>query len=358
MSEREQNIKAFSLLGEFITEHFQLKEASKKENKYSGMHQILDKGIALSLKHNPWFTKKHIEHAIHAIGQVLTEQNLGLWLNQYQLIEPSKGRRIRIGVIMAGNIPAVGFHDFLCVLMAGANFTGKLSSDDPYLLPALAKILCFIDNSFTGRIEFTSEPFSDASAVIATGSNNTLRYFEYHYGRFPHIFRNNRNGVAVLSGNETQAGLDALTKDVFLYFGLGCRNISKLYVPAGYQFSNLLEAFNQATDVLNHEPYMNNYRYTRALFILQGDTFLDNGFLILKNSTAMASPVATLYYEFYENQDELVQKFRAQQDQIQCIVTETELPLATIDFGQTQQPGLTDYADGVDTLEFIAELRR
>ncbi|MBE0663558.1 MAG: acyl-CoA reductase [Bacteroidales bacterium] len=357
MSDHNQNIKAFTLLGEFITEHFQLQEEPKQAGKYSGMHKILNDSIEQSLEHNPWFTKKHIEHAIQAIGQMLTEQNLNLWLNQYQIIEPSEERRIRIGVIMAGNIPAVGFHDFLCVLMSGANFTGKLSSDDPYLLPALAKILSAIDNSFEDRIEFTSEPIANATAIIATGSNNTLRYFEYHYSSLPHIFRNNRNGLAVLFGNETQDQLDALAKDVFLYFGLGCRNISKLLVPVGYNFSNLIKAFEASSYVKEHEPYMNNYKHNMALYNLQQGVFLDNGFLILKNSTAIASPVATLNYEFYESLDELVQNLEECQDQIQCIVSEMKLPFATIAFGQTQQPGLEDYADGVDTIKFIADLK-
>lgn len=357
MSVIQQNITAFSLLGEFILEHYQLQNTSDSARKFHGMHQILDKGIEQSLNHNPWFIKKHIEHAIKAIGQMLTAKDLGSWINQYQIGEQSEKQPVTIGVIMAGNIPAVGFHDVLCILMAGANFAGKLSSDDPYLLSSLAKILCAIDNSFTDRIIFSSEPILKADAIIATGSNNTARYFEYHYSRLPHIFRNNRNGVAVLSGNETQAQLVALAEDVFLHFGLGCRNVSKLLVPAGYSFFQLLKAFETGKHVCDHEPYMNNYTHSKALLTLQQDDFLDNGFLILKNSIAIPSPVAMLCYEFYESRDVLVQNLRECQDQIQCIVSGMNLPFATINFGLAQQPGLADYADGVDTIKFIADLK-
>lgn len=357
MSVNQQNIKAFSLLGEFILEHYQLQDISESTRKFHGMHQILDIAIVQSLNHNPWFIKKHIEHAIKAIGQMLTAKDLGPWINQYQIGDQSDKQAVTIGVIMAGNIPAVGFHDFLCIMMAGVNFAGKLSSDDPYLLPSLAKILCAIDNSFTDRINFSREPILKADAIIATGSNNTARYFGYYYSRLPHIFRNNRNGVAVLSGNETQAQLVALAEDVFLHFGLGCRNVSKLFLPAGYNFFQLLQAFETARHVCDHASYMNNFKHFKALFTLHQDDFFDNGFLILKYSTAIASPVAALYYEFYGNIDELVQKMREQLDQIQCIVSAINLPFTTIDFGETQHPGLADYADGVDTVKFIADLK-
>lgn len=357
MSVNQQNIKAFSLLGEFILEHYQLHAKSDSARKFHGMQQILNKAIEQSLSHNPWFIKKNIERAIKAIGLMLTSKDLGSWINQYQIGEQSDKQPVTIGVIMAGNIPAVGFHDFLCILMAGANFAGKLSSDDPYLLPSLAKILCAIDNSFGDRINFSGESILNADAIIATGSNNTARYFEYYYSRLPHIFRNNRNSVAVISGNETQAQLVALAEDVFLHFGLGCRNVSKLFLPAGYSFFKLLQAFETARHVCDHGPYMNNFKRCKALFTLQHVDFFDNGFLILRYSTAIASPVATLYYEFYENLVELVQNLREQLDQIQCIVSAINLPFITIDFGETQHPGLADYADGVDTVKFIADLK-
>lgn len=353
MSDTEQRIHAFAALGEVIRTYLTAIQYDVATPQLDGRQHILHKSIIATQEHNPWFIKPHLEHALSAIGETLTEEKLSNWIQKYELDKSGNKRIVDIGVIMAGNIPAVGFHDFLCVLIAGARFNGKLSSGDPFLIPALAEILLDIDNTFAGKIGFENSHIVQADAIIATGSNNTARYFEHNYGKISHIFRRNRNGVAVLTGLENDEQLRNLADDIFMHFGLGCRNVSKLYLPVAYDFSRLTAAPDNYSYVLGHEPYMNNYKYNKALLTMQNKGFIDNGFLIMLESNAISSQIATLHYEFYENPEMLTNQLLIQQDQIQCIVSELKLGLPTIGFGETQQPRLHDYADGVDTMKFL-----
>jgi hypothetical protein len=351
-----QRIKAFAALGGFLREFSSLSYPVSISAGATGMHKVLQDATEASLDHNPWFIRLHLDHALSALGQMLTAGHLETWLSKYEISDTSANFLHDVGVIMAGNIPAVGFHDFLCVLMTGKRFTGKLSSDDPFLLPALAEILCNIEKGFCGRIGFTKDKKINADAIIATGSNNTARYFEYLYRQKPHLFRHNRNGAAVLTGREPAQQLRGLCRDVFMHFGLGCRNVARLYLPQGYDFESLQQAFADGQYVKTHQPYMNNYLHNKALLRMQGSKFIDQGFLLMHESDAFSSPVASLYYEFYSDTETLRQQLLSRQENIQCIVGEPFLGLAVSGFGQSQQPALDDYADGVDTMQFVLDL--
>ncbi|MBI4929626.1 MAG: acyl-CoA reductase [Bacteroidetes bacterium] len=378
----EKRINAFVKLGEILRE-------VRTKNQESGFESIIEKAT----RHNAWFTQENILLAIGSLGEMLEESKLRKWIGNYSisqesgvgswerktstLLTPNSSLRTRVGVIMAGNIPLVGFHDFLCVLMSGNIFVGKLSSDDEFLLPAVAEILCEIEPEFKtqispslispkGRSLHAQTPSLregwgglPISAFIATGSNNSARYFEYYFGKYPHIIRKNRNAIAVLDGTETENDLKNLGKDIFQYFGLGCRNVSKIFIPQDYILDRFFEAVVDFGDVIHHNKYANNYSYYRTIYLLNTEKFLDNNFLLLKESNEIASPVATLFYERYKNKEELFQKLEERKSTIQCVVsglTTHYSLLTTIPFGQTQSPELWDYADGVDTMKFLRSL--
>lgn len=345
--ELKKNIRVFSELGE------QLKAVSQSDTDIETERVITAASTA-----NPWFTKDSIYSALQALGQSLTEESLQKWMASYKEKIDSERER-KIGVINAGNIPAVGFHDFLCVLMSGNIYEGKNSSDDAHLLPYIASLLKNIEPGFESQILFT-EKISSPDAVIATGSNNAARYFEYYFGKYPHIIRKNRNSVAVLNGNENVDELSELADDVFQYFGLGCRNVSKLFVPEGYDLSLLFRAFERHSHVLMHNRYMNNYTYRRVVMLMNKQNFFENGFVIIKEDASLQSPVAVLHYEYYKDMKDVLKQLSSIQNEIQCIVCSDEMrknfspdKFSLVSFGETQKPMLWDYADRVDTMEFL-----
>jgi len=364
----EKRIIAFAKLGEML----------RKSARHDIKENILAEAIKNANKHNGWFTEENILLAIGSLGEMLQEDKLRKWINQYPGNKYQVSGIKRIGVIMAGNIPLVGFHDFLCVLMSGNVFVGKLASDDKFLLPAVSEILIGIEPEFKERILFTDsilgskldakrsktqtsnlKPQTAVDAFIATGSNNSSRYFEYYFGKYPHIIRKNRNAIAILDGKESEADLKDLGKDIFQYFGMGCRNISKIYIPKDYDLDKLFAAIIDFGEVINHNKYYNNHIYHRTIYLLNQEKFLDNNFLMLKESEQIASPVATLHYERYKNKEELFKKLEKQKENIQCIVSNLKSQvssLKSVPFGQTQSPELWDYADGVDTMEFLLSL--
>jgi hypothetical protein len=274
---------------------------------------------------------------------------LDQWLEPYKFDKPEQKT---VAIIMAGNIPLVGFHDFVSVLISGHKVLVKQSSNDKQLLPVIAGFLMNIAPEFEERIRFTEDKLTNFDAVIATGSNNTARYFEYYFSGKPNIIRKNRNSVAILTGNESKEELEALSEDVFRYFGLGCRNVSKLYVPENYNFDAFFKAMYPWNTLLNSAKYSNNYDYNKAVYLMSEFKLLENGFLILKEDESFGSPIATLFYEKFEDEKELQEKLEQNKENLQCVVGTN----AEIDFGQTQQPKLWDYADGVDTLKFLEEL--
>lgn len=301
---------------------------------------------------NGWFTEGNIAHAINGIVHLLREKELRQWLGNYDFpaVEPRK-----VGIVMAGNIPAVGFHDFLCVLLAGHTLLAKLSSQDSVLLTEIGNLLTEIEPRFGERIRFT-ERLNDADAVIATGSDNSARYFRHYFGHLPHIIRQNRTSCAVLTGEETADELLALGGDITQYFGLGCRNVSKIHIPEGYDLGIFFRGIEPLSHLAHNHKYANNHAYQRAIFLINQTPHLDNGFLILAESEALVSPVAVLHYEKYSDSGELEGKITASRQKIQCLVSRNGWYPGSIAFGNAQCPAVWEYADGVDTMRFLLDL--
>ena len=340
----------FIALGKFLSQ-FSLDNSAKNPSVVNNdlFYDDFLKLIDLSQSHNGWFTPNQVHFAIQSWAEALTEVNINLWLSKYDFstVQPKT-----VALILAGNIPLVGFHDFLSVIISGHKVLVKTSSNDQKLLPFLAKYLISIHPELENYITFTEGKMENFDAVIATGSNNTARYFEYYFKDKPSIIRKSRNSVAVLTGNETSDDLANLGEDIFRYFGLGCRNVSKLFVPKGYNFDAFFQAIYEQKDVIYYEKYANNYDYNKAVFLMSNFKLLDNEFLTIKEDTSYASPISSVFYEYYEDVNEIKNRLEMDAEQIQCIVsngiTENSIP-----FGQTQKPNLWDYADNIDTLEFL-----
>jgi len=299
---------------------------------------------------NKWFTIDNSQLALQSItDQFLKKDLLTNWLRTYNLPEENNSPK-DIGLILAGNIPLVGFHDLLSVLATGNTALLKLSSKDSLLLKMLIEMLAEISPELASQIKLI-ERLEKFDATISTGNDNSSRYFKYYFGKKPNIIRRNRTSVAVLNGNESTDELKLLGEDVFRYFGLGCRNVSKLFVPENYDLKILFEAWKDFEWLKEHDKYMNNYDYNRTLLILNQQHHLANDFLMITENENLSSPVATLHYEKYKTENELVDRIASQMKQIQCIVSRNDIP-----FGKSQQPELADYADGVDTIEFLRSL--
>ncbi len=341
-------LDAFHRLGTFLTEFCE--DSHPADSQWA---QELKDTVLKAGQQNSWFTQENVHYALRQWGGLLQRENLTYWLGSYRGKAPKKPKTI--AVIMAGNIPLVGFHDFLCVLLSGNSVLVKPSSNDSHLLPFLSKFLVGQAPELENRIRFTEGKLSDFEAVIATGSTNTGRYFEYYFKKYPCIIRKNRNSVAVLTGTETQKELTALGQDVFRYFGLGCRSISKLMVPKGYDFASFFEAIYPYNEIINNHKYANNYDYNKAVFLMSDFKILDNNFLLIKEDGGFGSPIGTLFYEFYEDTASLTQYLEDAKENLQCVVGKINIP-NTIPLGSTQLPQLNDYADGVDTLKFLMEL--
>jgi len=315
---------------------------------------LLDEAVDKALQDNAWFTGESVRTMLSAIGESLNREDLEKWLAGYSL--PEKMPEQNVAVVMAGNVPAVGFHDLLCVLISGNRLHAKLSSDDKKLLPAMCEILTREEADFVGMIRFTEDQLSGFNAVIATGSNNTSRYFDYYFGKYPHIIRKNRNGIAVLTGNETGTELNSLGEDIFTYYGLGCRNVSKIFVPLDYDMKLFLDAMQPFEKVGDHHKYCNNYDYNKSIYLVNGDEHFDNGFLLLKEDASMASPVSVLFFERYTSIIQINDRINRESENIQCVVSTDSKVKGAIPPGTTQRPKLWDYADGVDTMAFLSSL--
>jgi hypothetical protein len=332
----QQRLDAFKKLGA------QLRNLNEQE---------LDEWYFRATAHNNWFTRENVVSAVKAIGHMLEADKLERWVKSYNLQEDSKQE---IAIIMAGNIPLVGFHDFLSVLISGHSVVAKISSQDPYLLKEVVALLLKINPEFENKIKLTQETISGFDAVIATGSNNSARYFEQYFGKYPHIIRKNRTSVAVLTGEETEEEIKNLGKDIFQYYGLGCRNVSKLLVPEGFDFSPFIKALDDFKWVADHHKWVNNYDYNKSIYLVNNEPHLDSGFFLMKEDQYLVSPISVLFYEFYKNEKALETKLAENEQQIQCVVQKG----SEIELGKAQEPELWDYADGVDTLEFLSGLNR
>ena len=346
----ETKKSVFVELGKFLTQFSQnntLKNPAVLHNE-TFFDAFVDL-IHLSQSHNGWYTPEQVYFSIQSWAEALTDENLTQWLSVYDL---EKNKSKNVALILAGNIPLVGFHDFLSVLITGNNVLVKTSSNDQHLLPFLAKYIIAVESEFASRITFVEGKLENFDAVIATGSNNTARYFEYYFKDKPSIIRKSRNSVAVLSGNETKEQLAALGEDIFRYFGLGCRNVSKLFVPKDYSFVPFFEAIFEYQDVIHYEKYANNYDYNKAVFLMSNFKLLDNGFLTLKEDKSHASPISSVFYENYQTVADLEKRLDAESEQIQCIVSDNLIE-KSIKFGETQKPALWNYADNIDTISFL-----
>jgi len=344
----DKRILAFASLGKILFELGQNNTSPSTEN--------LNKAIVDAVNYNGWFIEDNVRYMLTSIGESLTETNLKKWTKPYKegLTKSTSGNTI--GVVMAGNVPIVGFHDFLSVLMSGNKIQAKLSSDDNKLLPLIAEILISIEPGFKEMISFTNNQLKKFDAIIATGSNNTSRYFEYYFGRNPNIIRKSRNGVAVLTGEESDIELKQLTEDIFMYYGLGCRNVSHIMIPKNYDFTKLLDAISANEKVnLNHK-YFNNYEYNKAIYLVNGDQHFDTGNLLLKEESSFASPVSVVSYEYYSDINQANRLLEINSSKIQCIVSISKEIKSAILPGKTQHPQLWDYADGIDTMQFLVNI--
>ncbi|MEQ6124125.1 acyl-CoA reductase [Pseudotenacibaculum sp. MALMAid0570] len=353
MSSIQSRINTFSELGKFLNQ-FSRKEIKKQEEILN--NEIFFDGfkhqIKLAEESNTWFTKENILFSLENWSKALQKENLERWISNESIQENNSKK---VAIVMAGNIPLVGFHDFLSVLIAGHSVLVKQSSNDKHLLPFLAKYLEYANESFKGQISFTEEKLEDYDAVIATGSNNTARYFEYYFKDKPNIIRRNRNSVAVIQGNETQDDFENLSEDVFRYFGLGCRSVSKLFVPKNFDFDAFFKGMYQKNEIINNAKYANNYDYNKAVYLMSEFDILENGFLMIKEDESYASPIASVFYEYYENPLDLKIKLQQDAENIQCIVANNFIE-NEVKFGQTQHPELWDYADGINTLHFLSTI--
>jgi hypothetical protein len=299
-----------------------------------------------SYYHNNWFTEENVIFALKNIcNEFLDEDNLKNWVSKYK---PSNNKSNVVGITMAGNIPLVGFHDLLCVLLTNHKALIKLSSKDNILLPYLLNELYKIEPEFKKQI-IISEMLKGADAYIATGSNNSARYFEHYFGKYPNIIRKNRTSIAVLDGSESDEDLMNLGKDVFTYFGLGCRNVGKLFISSSFDLQRLLKLFENFNYLADHVKYRNNYDYQLTILLMNKTVCLVNDCIIVTEDKSIHSPISVLYYEIVENIQDALNSLN--QDEIQCIVGKNYIP-----FGTSQAPKLSDYADNIDTMEWLMKL--
>ena len=345
----QKRIKTLSQLGKVLSTASLQKEWNGfdlgiTEQEYNNFIQVL-KTVR---NHNQWFTEKEVLFTLKAWGKNLSEEKLKQWLSPYTI---TKDLNKTVGIIMAGNIPMVGFHDLLCVYILGGKAKVKLSSDDKILIPAVVQLLTLFDEAVPQQIEFIPFKLDNFDAVIATGSNNTARYFETYFGKYPNIIRKNRTSVAVITGKETKEELKKLADDVFLYYGLGCRNVTKLFIPKGYDLNNIFGAFFTHDYVMENNKYANNYDYHKAVYLMEQHQLIENGFLLMKEDKKFHSPIGMLFYEYYDSKDAVLEKLNQHKEEIQCIVGKENTP-----FGKSQKPELWDYADNIDTIQFLLEV--
>ncbi|HEX4888206.1 MAG TPA: acyl-CoA reductase [Luteibaculaceae bacterium] len=335
----EQWLVAFDTLGAQWRQF-----TSAEDSAESGDSAIWSRAMHQAYQANPWFTPSNVKLALNAWGKLLTKENLTKFLQPYSVGDQSQ----TVAVIMAGNLPLVGLHDLLCTVLAGHKALIKPSSEDSVLMSQVVKTLIELEPNASQYLHIANGPLKNFDRVIATGSNNTARYFEMYFGKYPHVIRKSRTSLGVLTGRETPEQLYQLGIDITRYFGMGCRNVSHLLVPEGYDFSAFFEAIFPLGDIVNHNKYANNYDYHKAVFLLERIPFLDNNFLMLRHENNLQSPLSVVHYSHYLQQDDITNYIIDNRDHIQCIVGSEFIP-----FGQAQEPQLWDYADNIDTMQFL-----
>ncbi|MDC0909603.1 acyl-CoA reductase [Flavobacteriaceae bacterium] len=336
-----RRIQLISDIGEFLKNYLDENYDNNNDNKLVEFKDVIIKAQSK----NPWFTDANIKVNLTYWSKKLTKHNLNKWLSKYNLNNTS---RKNIAIIMAGNIPLVGFHDFICVFLSGHNSIIKLSNSDNCIIPFLTDLMKLPSE----RIVYSDSFLKDYDGVIATGSDNTSRYFDYYFNNKRSIIRKNRNSIAILNGEESDDDLKSLSQDIFTYFGLGCRNVSKLYVPKNYNFDLFFNSIFCYKELINNHKYANNYDYNKAIYLMSEYKFLDNGFFIVKEGNEMHSPISTINFEYYDNVSILKEKIYLEDDNIQCIVSNIEFK-GKVNFGETQNPSLNQYADNIDVMRFL-----
>ena len=345
--DRLKTIKTFSVLGDSM-EKWGSKADKKAFNPFVAgeFYERLETGILGAKAHNGWFSEESVRESLLSIGRSLSEENLSAWLEQYPVVKQPKA----VGLILAGNIPLVGFHDILATIISGNKARIKLSSDDKVLIPLLLEVVIALQPELKEHIDIVDK-LNAAEAVIATGSDNTARYFEKYFGHLPRVIRKNRTSVAVIKGDETHEELIELGKDIFTYYGLGCRNVSHLLLPKDYNLDNIFGAIVGYGEVINHHKYCNNYDYYKAIFLMNQEKIIENGFVLTREIKELFAPVAVLHYHFYENEEDAESYLAEHAEKIQAIIGKDYIP-----FGKAQAPALDDYADGVNTMDFLTSL--
>lgn len=344
----KERIQAFSDLGILFREN----SSSQKIKTFQKWDSELNKLLKDSYQHNSWFTENNLKLSLKNWSAELNKKNIENWLENYKIeLKSSK----TVAIIMAGNVPIVGFHDLMCSLILGFKCIVKLSSDDKILIPLIVKFIQSRFDGFKEKVFFESNILKNFDAVIATGSNNSHKYFEYYFGKYPNLLRKTRHSVAVLNGNESDSELAMLSNDVFDYFGLGCRSVSKIFIPKGYDLDLLFNAFYNKRFVIDHNKYANNYDYNKAVYLMSEEKFYDNGFVILKEEKKLGSPIACVYFEYYDDLVQVQNIIKINNQNIQCVVSNEKI-FNGISFGTTQCPKLSDYADNVDTLKFLLKI--
>ncbi|MBS4014332.1 MAG: acyl-CoA reductase [Bacteroidetes bacterium] len=344
-------IKSFAELGDRIQKVLKSSNTSDLSISETALFDAIKKASL----HNPWYTEENCRHAMSGLAIILEKQKIEYWLNSYNINEKNSNPKT-IAVVMAGNIPAVGFHDFLCVLISGNKILAKLSSQDDVLIKAISEVLEDINNEWKTYIKFEDNIIRGFDAVIATGSNNTARYFEYYFGKYPNIIRKNRNSIAVLSGKENDTEIEGLGEDIFRYFGLGCRNVSQILIPESYRIEDLLPSFETWSFIGNHHKWANNYDYNKSIFLVNQVDHLDNGFAIFKPDQKLHSPVSVLNFHKYKTIEDVKALINSEANSIQCISSNIEIGIdnvSIVPLGKTQMPELWDYADRIDTMDLV-----
>ncbi len=342
----EQRIQAFVQLGKVLgalgnQEAWPGFELGLTQEEYDSALQVVQNHVP----YNGWFTSENVGLSLRNWANALGEDNLKDWLSDYKLeiTEPQT-----VAIICAGNIPMVGFHDILCVLISGHRAMIKLSSDDARLIPLALYLIMKWQPTMKDQILWADGKLEKFDRIIATGSDNTSRYFHAYFDKYPNIIRQTRTSIAILNGTETPEELNALGHDIFDYFGLGCRNVCKVYFPEGYDINTLIAALLPFQEIAKHNKYANNYDYNKAVWLLNREDLLENGFMLFKQDKGIIAPTGSLFYEYYNDQNDLLKELEALNDKIQCIVGHGHIP-----FGQAQCPTLRDYADNIDVMQFL-----
>jgi len=347
---KQSAVDNLSRLGQF----FALSLKTDAQSEVVALNPLLERSRQLihsARQKNGWFTTESVQTAFAAWAKSLERERIEKWLNQYPIENEVHAKKV--GVIMAGNIPMVGMHDAISVLLSGHHLLAKLSSKDEDLMNMVLDVLGAIDENWAKRIQRVDQ-LKEADLLIATGNDNSARYFEYYFRDKPKIIRKNRTALAVLSESVSETDVEKLADDVFTYFGLGCRNVTKVYVPRDFDLNRLFNAFYKYKDLIHHNQYANNYDYNKAVYLMNQVDLIENGFLLLKEDEGLHSPLGVLFYEPYDDLKEVQEKLKTHKEEIQVVVSDLELE-GFEDLGKAQQPELWDYADGVDTLQFLIE---